>query len=84
MSKNIFSTATTEQAVAEMMLVGGNGMKKLAACWLAFDADRRARLEAALRPDFDYYRQSAAQAPDFKPTLAQRAAQDVAAGDARN
>lgn len=84
MSKNLFSNATTAQAVAEMTLTGGNGMKKLAACWLAFDPERRARLEAALRPDFDFYRELAAKAPDFKPNLAQRAAQDVAAGDARN
>lgn len=84
MSKNIFSNATTEQAVAEMTLIGGNGMKKLAACWLAFDPARRAKLEAALKSDFDDYREKAAKAPGFVPNLAQRAALDVAAGDARN
>jgi len=87
MSKNIFSTATTAQAVAEMMRFGGNGMKKLAALWIALDADRRAAIEVALKPDFDRYREMAAQGAPLAltvPNLAQRAALDVAAGDARN
>lgn len=87
MSKNIFSTATTEQAVAEMMRFGGNGMKKLADLWIALDADRRAAIEVALKPDFDRYREMAAKGapvPLTVPNLAQRAALDLAAGDARN
>lgn len=86
MSTNIFSTATTAQAVAEMTRWGGEGMQKLAACWIAFDPERRAILESALKHDFDRYRQMAVQENELKAqqTLAQRAAQDVAARDCRN
>lgn len=87
MSKNIFSTATTEQAVAEMMRFGGNGMKKLADLWIALDPERRAAIEVALKPDFDRYREMAAKGapvPLTVPNLAQRAAQDVVALDCRN
>lgn len=79
-------TITTCQAVAAMQKFGGNGVKKLAACWLSFDAEKRARLEAAFKPEFDRYRVMAAQENDYaaQQTLAQRAAQDLAACDCRN
>lgn len=47
---------TTSQAVATMQKYGGNGMQKLAACWLALDADKRKRLEDAFEPEFKHYR----------------------------
>lgn len=53
-------TITTCQAVAAMQKFGGNGVKKLAACWLAFDSEKRDRLETAFRPEFDRYRKDAA------------------------
>lgn len=79
-------TITTCQAVAAMQKFGGNGVKKLAACWLAFDSEKRDRLETAFKPEFDRYRVMANQEGDYaaQQTLAQRAALDVAAGDARN
>lgn len=87
MTTNIFSNATTAQAVAEMTLYGGTGMKRLADLWIVLDGDRRAMLEAAFKLDFDRYREMAAKGapvPLTVPNLAQRAALDVAAGDARN
>lgn len=85
MSKNIFSNASIPQAVATMQQFGGNGFQKLAACWLAFDPERRARLEEAFKPEFDRYREMAAQESQIAAlNLAQRAAQDVAARDCRN
>ncbi len=86
MSTNLFSSATTTQAVAEMQRYGGDGMKALAQCWICMDDDRRRRLEAAFKPEFDRYREMAAQEREFRAhqTLAQRAALDVAAGDCRN
>ena len=51
---------STEQGVAMMLRYGGNGMKKLAAAWLALDAGRRAALESALTDDFLRYRRMAA------------------------
>lgn len=87
MCKNLFSNATTVQAVAEMTRYGGTGMKRLADLWIVLDGDRRSVLEAAFKSDFDRYREMAAKGapvPLTVPTIAQRAAQDVAAGDARN
>lgn len=84
MSKNLFSNATTAQAVAEMIRTGGTGMHRLGQLWIVLDPERRAKIEEALQSDFDTYREKAAQAPGFVPNLAQRAMQDVAAGDARN
>ncbi|EHK65963.1 hypothetical protein [Achromobacter arsenitoxydans] len=87
MSTNIFSNATTAQAVAEMTLYGGTGMKRMADLWIVLDGERRATLEAAFKPDFDRYREMAAKGAPVAlpvPTLAQRAAQDVAARDCRN
>lgn len=79
-------TITTCQAVAAMQKYGGNGIKKLAACWLAFDGEKRERLEAAFKPEFAHYRTMAGHEGQFRThqTLAERAAQDVAACDARN
>jgi len=79
-------TITTCQAVAAMQKFGGNGVKKLAACWLAFDSEKRDRLETAFKPEFDRYRVMANQEGDYaaQQSLSQRAAQDVAVGDARN
>jgi len=51
---------STEQGVAMMLRYGSNGMKKLAAAWLALDADRRAALESALADDFMRHRRMAA------------------------
>lgn len=87
MSKNLFSNATTAQAVAEMQRYGGSGMKALAQCWLCLDAERRTRLEAAFKPEFDRYREMAAQECALaKPpqSYIERVCQDLAAGDARN
>jgi hypothetical protein len=47
---------TTTQAVAAMQKEGGNGMQKLAACWIAMDEHNRARLERAFEPEFTKYR----------------------------
>lgn len=47
---------TTTQAVAAMQKYGGNGVQKLAACWLALDAERRKRLEQAFDIEFHEYR----------------------------
>ncbi|EJO27495.1 hypothetical protein [Achromobacter marplatensis] len=47
---------TTTQAVATMQKYGGNGVQKLAACWLALDAEKRQRLEQAFEPEFKHYR----------------------------
>ena len=47
---------TTTQAVAAMQKYGGNGVQKLAACWLALDAEKRQRLEQAFSPEFKHYR----------------------------
>lgn len=49
-------TITTTQAVATMQKYGGNGVQKLAACWLALDAEKRQRLEQAFEPEFKHYR----------------------------
>jgi len=85
MSTNIFSSATTPQAVATMQRFGGSGFKALAQCWLCMDPERRARLEAAFKPEFDRYREMAAQESNVAAqTLAERAALDVAAQDCRN
>lgn len=79
-------TITTCQAVAAMQKYGGNGVKRLADCWLAFDGEKRARLEAAFKPEFAHYRTMASQEGQYRTqqTLAERAAQDVTACDARN
>jgi hypothetical protein len=50
---------TTSQAVATMQKEGGNGMQKLAACWLAMDPENRKRLELAFAPEFADYRKNA-------------------------
>lgn len=50
---------TTSQAVATMQKEGGNGMQKLAACWLAMDPENRKRLEMAFAPEFADYRKKA-------------------------
>ena len=50
---------TTSQAVATMQKEGGNGMQKLAACWLAMDPENRKRLELAFAPEFADYRKKA-------------------------
>lgn len=84
MAKNFFSNATTAQAVAEMQRAGDLRMKRMAALWISLDAERRAKLEKAFKPDFDKCREAAAKVAAFTPNLAQRAALDVAAGDARN
>lgn len=85
MTTTILSKATSAQAVAEMQRYGGSGFKALAQCWLCFDPERRARLEAAFKPEFDRYREMAVQEGQFKTqTLALRAALDVAAQDCRN
>ncbi len=47
---------TTSQAVATMQKYGGNGVQKLAACWLALDSEKRQRLEQAFEPEFKHYR----------------------------
>lgn len=47
---------TTTQAVAAMQKEGGNGIQKLAACWIALDEERRQRLEKAFAPEFAEYR----------------------------
>ena len=47
---------STTQAVATMQKYGGNGVQKLAACWLALDAEKRRRLELAFEPEFKHYR----------------------------
>ncbi|CAB3654226.1 hypothetical protein LMG26685_02913 [Achromobacter mucicolens] len=52
---------TTQQAVAAMQKYGGNGMQKLAACWLALDSDKRMRLELAFNAEFQNYREMAEQ-----------------------
>jgi hypothetical protein len=52
---------TTSQAVATMQKYGGNGVQKLAACWLAFDPDMRMRLELAFNDKFQQYRQMYAE-----------------------
>lgn len=52
---------TTQQAVAAMQKYGGNGMQKLAACWLALDSDKRMRLELAFNAEFQSYREMAEQ-----------------------
>ncbi|CUI52974.1 hypothetical protein AADG64_09560 [Achromobacter xylosoxidans] len=80
------STINTCQAVAAMQKYGGNGIKKLAACWLALDGEKRARLEAAFKPEFSHYRTMVDVEGEYRApqTLADLAALDVAAGDARN
>lgn len=52
---------TTSQAVATMQKYGGNGIQKIAACWLALDADKRMRLELAFNAEFQQYRQMYAE-----------------------
>ncbi|MGE8630412.1 hypothetical protein [Achromobacter denitrificans] len=47
---------TTSQAVATMQKYGGNGVQKLAACWLALDSEKRQRLEQAFDVEFQEYR----------------------------
>ena len=86
MSTNFFSNGSATQAVAEMQRYGGNGMQRLADLWIALDPERRARLEAAFKPEFDRYREMAGQENEHRAvqTLAQRAALDVAAQDCRN
>jgi hypothetical protein len=49
-------TITTTQAVAAMQKEGGNGIQKLAACWIALDDERRQRLERAFAAEFAEYR----------------------------
>ncbi len=83
MTTTILSKATSAQAVAEMQRYGGSGFKALAQCWICLDDERRLRLEAAFKHEFDRYREMAVQESQIK-TLAQRAALDVAAQDCRN